>query len=270
MVEGDFRAGEALSKGFGIWFKNLPAFVVLAALVYSPIIAYTALVMAGSVSFDSYTRWSWVTGLLGMPFGLVVTAALLYGTIEQLRGRHAGIGESIGVGIKRLLPVLGVGLLSGLAIFAGFLLLVIPGLLVAYMLHVNAVAILGGFLPLLLIPALIVACMLYVAVPAAVVERPGLVGALRRSRALTAGHKMSIFGILLALGVIGFLVSYILQKMFVSEDASLDDMKKFVWVDLGVDIVLAALSATINGVVYHDLRAAKDGVGTEELARVFE
>ncbi len=263
MVQGEFRAGEALSKGFGIWFKNLPAFVVLSALVYSPIIVYTAMVMVGSVSFDSFTQWSWVSGLLSMPFGLIVTAALLYGTIEQLCGRHAGIGESIGVGIKRLLPVLGVGLLSGLAILGGFTLLIVLGF------FLGGLAILGGFI-LLIIPAIIVTCMLYVAVPAAVVERPGVVGALKRSRELTAGYKMSIFGILLALGVLSFLASFILQKMLVPDEPSVEDIKKFVWVNLGVDIVAAALSATINGVVYHDLRAAKDGVGTEELARVFE
>ncbi len=244
MEQGEFRAGEALSKGFAIWFKNLPAFVVLSALVYSPLIVYTVVIISGEMSTEAFQKWSWVTGLLGFPLSLVATAAVLYGTIEQLRGRHAGIGESIGIGIKRLLPVLGVGFLSGLAIVAGMFLLVIPGI--------------------------IVACVLYVATPAAVIERPGVFGALRRSSELTKGSRWPIFGIGALLIALNLIIGYMLQKSLVSLPAELADLKKYIWLELGKSIVLASLNATINGVVYHDLRVAKEGVQTEDLARVFE
>src|SRR5688500_15562659 len=97
MVHGEFRVGDALGKGFAIWFKNLPAFLVLAVLLYSPVIAYTAVTLSGDLDLDKLTWWGWVVTALGFPLDLVVTAAVLYGTIQQLRGQHAGIGESIGV-----------------------------------------------------------------------------------------------------------------------------------------------------------------------------
>lgn len=243
-MSGELRVGEALARGFGVWFKNLPAFTVLAALVYSPVIIYTAITLGGELSEETLTRWGLVTTAVQIPLGLIVTGAVLFGTVEQLRGRHVGIGESVGVGLKRLLPVLGVGLLGALCVLGGTLLLIIPGI--------------------------IVTCMLYVAVPAAVVERPGIGGALRRSRELTADNRLAIFGILLVMGALNWVVSKVFESVLLGDEASVGDVKAFLWVTVGVSLLFAALSAVVNGVVYHDLRQAKEGVATEDLARVFE
>jgi len=256
MAQGEFRAGEALSKGFAIWFKNLPAFLVLAVLVYSPSIVYTATVTSGRIvgEVEKLQVYNAFNLLLQFALNLVVTAAVLYGTIQQLRGRHAGIGESIGVGLKRLFPVLGVGILQAICVGVWFV-----------------VVFLSPFLAIVaIVPALIIMCMLYAAVPAAVVERPGLFGALRRSRELTSGSKGSIFGILFLLGALTLVINFVLKAMFVSDSMSDHDLKVYIWINLAVDIALAALTATVNGVAYHDLRVAKDGVATEDLARVFE
>jgi hypothetical protein len=244
MEHGEFRVGDALSKGFSIWFRNLPSFLFLSILIYSPIIVYTAVILNAEITEASINRWGWVVTLGEIPLDLILTGGVLYGTIQQLRGQHAGIGESIGVGLKRLLPVLGVGILMGLCVFGGLILLLVPGV--------------------------IIYCMLYVSIPAAVVERPGVAGALGRSRELTAGNRLGIFGIVVVLWVIQFIVTKLLQSVFITADVTFTDIKVYLWLSVGVGIVLAALSATINGVVYHDLRVAKDGVETEDLARVFE
>lgn len=244
MISAEFRVGDAMAKGFAIWFKNLPAFTVLAVLVYSPIILYTGVTLAGDLDVAAIWRWWYVQICGGFLLDLVVTAAVLYGTIEQLRGRRAGIGESIGVGIKRLLPVLGVGLLS---------LLCISG---------------GGFL--LLIGSVVVYCMLYLAVPVAVVERPGVLASLKRSRELTSGHKGAILGIFIVLFIFNVIVNKIVETVFITEHPTVADVKAYLWTVLAVGILIGALKAAVNGVVYHDLRVAKDGVATEDLARVFE
>ena len=59
----------------------------------------------------------------------------------------------------------------------------------------------GGFF-LLITPGVIVFCMLYVATQAAVLERPGVRGALRRSRELTRGHRFEMFGLVFILGLL--------------------------------------------------------------------
>ena len=133
-----------------------------------------------------------------------------------------------------MLPVLVVGLLSAICAGLAALLLVIPGI--------------------------VLACMLYVAVPAAVVEKPGITGALSRSRELTKDNRGAIFGILLVIGLLNFVVSKVLQSVFLGDDATPADVKAYLWVMVGISVLFASLGAVINGVVYHDLRQAKDGV----------
>jgi hypothetical protein len=250
-MQEEFQAGRALGRGFGIWIKNLPSFLILAFLIYLPALLYTGWAMSKlGATFDmgdveTIEHWGWAMRFGGIVLDTVATAAILYGVIQQLRGSHAGIGESIGIGIKRMLPVLGVSIVAGLAIVAGLIALIVPGI--------------------------IIACMLYVAVPVAVVERPGVGGSLKRSHELTKGYKLQIFGILLVIKVIEFIVYFVLQNAFVSStDPKMGDIKIYFWAVLGLSIVFAAMQAAINGVVYHDLRVAKEGVATEDLARVFE
>ena len=71
---------------------------------------------------------------------------MTYGVFQYLRGKKAAMGNCLSVGLSRMFPVIGVAILSGLMIFGGLILLVIPGL--------------------------IFMTMVYVAVPTAIVERP--------------------------------------------------------------------------------------------------
>ena len=99
---------------------------------------------------------------------------------QQMRGRHATFGDCLGVGLGVLLPILGVALLQGLAIGFGFLACFIPGV--------------------------ILAVMFFVAIPAAVEERPGVVKSLERSAKLTEGFRWHVFGVLLVLGGINWVI----------------------------------------------------------------
>ena len=258
MEKADFRVGNALGQGFGIWFRNFPAFMVLAILVYAPLIAYTAFVASGTLTEQSQelSTFRMVSGLVQLPLNILVGAAVLYGAIQQMCGRPARILASIGVGLRRLLPVLGVGLLSGLAVGVWLLVAFLPG---------------GDmFLPLALVPCLVLACMFYVAVPAAVIERPGLLGALRRSRQLTDGYKTRVLGVVLVLGILTLLVAQLLLGLFEEGLMSDHQIKVSMWLGLAADIALASLNAAVNAVVYRDLRGARDGTTAKDLARVFE
>lgn len=258
MEQEQFRVGSALEKGFQIWFRNLPAFLVLAILVYSPIVVYTAVITRGPLlgKTETLATYQTVTTLLQIPLSLIATAAVFYGTIQQLRGRPAGLVRSIVFGLRRLLPVLGVGLVNAALYGIGLGISRLPG---------------GEYLILpVLVPALVLTCMLYVAVPVAVVERPGLVGALRRSRHLTNGYKLPIFTIIILLGFLFMFALFAVGGLFDDESMTDHDLKLSLWLGLGLDVAFGALSAVVNSVVYRDLRAAKEKVGNEEIARVFD
>lgn len=180
-----------------------------------------------------------------------MTASVTYSVVEELNGRHSPLGKSISVGLSRLLPTLGVGIVAGLCILAGAIALVIPGL--------------------------IVMCMLYVAVPVSVIERPGIGGALSRSAFLTKGHRWGIFGLIILMGILTTVISFGLESALV-ETAEIgstkvvnpEDWTLYVFINVGVQVVAGALGSVIAATAYVSLRSDKDGVGVGELARVFE
>ena len=119
---------------------------------------------------------------------ILVSAALTYGVVMELQGKRASIGACVSTGLVRFFPALGVGLLTILAVVGGCLLLVIPGIMVA--------------------------CALYIAMPISVIEKPGVMGALRRSRELTTGYKAQIFGLMFLLGLMAFGATLIMGVAF--------------------------------------------------------
>jgi hypothetical protein len=235
-----FSVGGVLSRSFSIWLKNLLPFFVLSAIINAPALLFVYLLQTGAITMSNLLVAGLLAGVLAMVFGLIGTGAMTYGVFEQLRGGHASIGKCISVGFSRLFPILGVGLLAGLCLLLGFVALIVP--------------------------FFILMCMFYVAVPAAVVERPGITGALKRSAELTSGYKWSIFGIIFLLGVINKVSNKIIESIF----SGSGDVGAFALVTLAVAAFLGALGSVASAVAYHDLRVAKEGVATEELARVFD
>jgi uncharacterized membrane protein len=143
----------------------------------------------------------------------------------------------IAAGFRRAVPLVVTGLLMYLAILGGFILLIIPGL--------------------------IVFSALSVALPAVVVERIGPIEALKRSWGLTRDHRMTFFAASFVLGLVLFGANLVLQL----GGALLGPLALLL---LPVQVFLTSLPALLPAVAYHDLRIAKEGTDTSELAKVFE
>jgi len=244
-MSNEFRLGSVLGRGFGVYFKNLVPFTVLSLIIYSPLLIYTAMILSGDPNLKALERFQVVSSIAVIILPLIATAAMMYGVFQQLRGQHAGIGACLAVGLKRMLPVLGVGILAGLCIVGGAILLIVPGV--------------------------ILACMLWVAVPVAVVERPGVMASLKRSAELTKGYRWQIFGILVILGVINFVAGKVLETMFLDpETITWAKVKTYFYGAIAVHVLYSALQAVVTAVGYHDLRLAQDGIDVAELESVFD
>lgn len=243
----NFSIGNALGTGFRVWFKNLPAFLLLSIILYSPVLVYTFSVMTEDNLFEFLRKietWSQLMAGWGMLAQFVIASAIIYGVVQELSGHHAGLGASVTKGLSRFFPVLAVTILMVLGLIVGFLLIIVPGF--------------------------VLMCMWFVAVPASVVEKPGIGGAFSRSAELTKGHRWEIFGILLVLVVINFTIGQLLESTFVTGAKGLGDLKIYLGSVVGVSIAFSALQASIQGVAYFLLRREKEGTGADELARVFD
>lgn len=239
----ELRVGDVISRAFSILFKNFVPFMVLTAVVYTPIIVMTLMMVSraerGELDEQDAAVFGVSVGLAAFLLNLIASAAVMYGVIQQLRGQHAGMGASISVGLKRLLPVLGVGVLMGVCILLGLAALIIPGIILVF--------------------------MFYVAIPVTVIEHLGPIDALKRSKALTDGYKGTLFGLNFLIGLISGgvnLVVGIIQEAAPGTAALV--------IDLGSSIFLGALGAVVTAIVYHDLRAIKEGTNVDDLVRVFE
>jgi hypothetical protein len=239
-AERNFSVGLVFNRSFSILSRNLLPFGLVAAVAALP----SALLLTPGVDLISSDIAGGVIAVLGVILMFVLSAlsqaVVLYGAFDDMRRRPVDIAESIRVGLRRFFPVLGV------AIF------------VPVMIALAGVA--------LIFPAFIVAAMLFVSMPACVVERLGPVKAMGRSANLTKGHRWQIFGIWIAILLGGSVAQTTLQGIA----SSIGGPVISVIVTLLWGAVYGAFSAVLAVVAYHDLRVAKEGVDTDQIASVFD
>lgn len=154
--------------------------------------------------------------LFPLVFAVSVVAATLYqgmvvGLVKDVQDgqRDSSVGDLINSTWPVVLPLIGAGLLSGIAIGIGMILLVIPGLI------------------LLTIWAVIA--------PVIVVERSGVIAAFGRSRELVRGNGWQVFGVIFTIFVITAVVGVIVGIV----GAAISD-------GLGMRIVTSLISETVT------------------------
>jgi hypothetical protein len=101
--------------------------------------------------------------------------------------------------------------------------------------------------------------MLYVSLPVSAVERPGMLAALLRSRALTRGHRVAIGLLQLLPLTVGYVLAFVLVSVAWS-------WHSLVYLHVTVAVLLVSSSAAVTAVAYHRLRIEKDGAGAHDLA----
>lgn len=255
-------ARHVLAKSFRIWARNIVPMTIASALTYLPVLACLAVVPEPRRTCkglgDIFLPLA--CGILAWLTWVAMPAAVIHGVLRQLRGEHTSIGACLRVYAKRLLPVLGVGFMIGLvAVPCAIAFGVGAGLLTAVGVpdgaaHVLAVTVAGAA----------TSCLFWVAVPVAVVEKPGALASLRRSLRLTRGARGAVFAIsLLSLGI-QIVPLYALDTLLGPDSGQVG-----AWAETLAVVLLATPGAVAIAVGYHDLRAATEGAPVEDVARVF-
>jgi hypothetical protein len=247
---GYFSIGDVLTRAWTLLTANLLFFIGVTAIVYAVVIGVVAvavgIAIAAGVAGGNSSGAQVVIGIMifvGAIFALAAVmasqAALLFGAFQYLRGIPVRIGESLRRGMGRIWPLIGLGLLSGLAMGFAFILLIVP--------------------------CIILMCMWFVAVPACVVEGLGPIESMSRSAALTKGFRWHVLGIA-ALVFFGRLVITQLVQLGLAPVNSV--LAAIAGVLVSTFLALYGYCAVI--MTYHDLRVAKEGVDTTQIASVFD
>ena len=229
--------GSILKRSLRLYLRNFIPFIILSGLVQVPGLVYSLTREASTSRFDLGT-------IVNAVLGNVATGIMTYAVFMQLRGQKVGIGQSIAVGFRRLLPLLGVGLVAGVLEGLGYLALLVPGV--------------------------ILSCIFFVAVPVTVVEQPGVFAALGRSNRLTLNYKLSIFGFLFILGLASLVPILAMGYQYRDSIMAGELPLTFAIASWAIGLVLGGWTSVASVVTYHDLRLLKEGTEVDDLVKVFE
>ncbi len=244
---GDFRVGDVFARTWNIFTDNILFFIGVTFVIYLAMGVGIGIVVI-PIAFAAVSgNAAPVLIAIGVVIGLLAfvglntigQAVLLLGAFQRMRGQPLQVGEALQRAFARFLPLIGLGILSGLAIIVGSMLFIVPGA--------------------------ILFCMWAVAAPACIVEGLGPTASMSRSSQLTKGFRWKIFGLVVLLYVINGIGGQIVERILGLAGTTLASIGGFLW--------LAAWTAFWNCafvMMYHDLRVAKEGIDTEQIAAIFD
>ena len=172
-----------------------------------------------------------------MLLSILLQATLIVATLNDLGGKPLSLADCFTKAVKKLLPLIGLGILMALGIGLGLVLLIVPGIIL-YLMWV-------------------------VATPVMMAEDRGVIDSLGRSAELTSGSKRMIFVLLLI-----FFVLAIVFGLFVAFVGSLSTILLAI-ITLVSNTITGAIQGAGVASIYVDLRTAKEGADTSALAEIF-
>jgi hypothetical protein len=248
--------GKVLTDGLGVLAHNFGPLFLLALLlqgVPSAVGAWGQVIGQGNPLGGMFAAVGGLASLVTVP---ILNGALIYGVMRGLEGGPASLDECFKAGSKRWLPMLGLMIGSGILIGIGFILLIVPGVLLAL--------------------------RWCVAAPVLVLEGRGIPESMGRSADLTRDRRWSIF----LLFLIYFGIQFVLQAVLSA--VGLGYQVAGMGLGLGLPfggighrpaiiilltpIISVCASLILNAIattLYRELRGDKEGGAPEVLGEVF-
>ncbi len=249
---GDFDLGRVIQHTFVAIARNAAVFfgaaIVLVGVPSTMMAFGQGSLLTGSEGFGYaflLMAAGWILNLVGMFLlqGMVVKAA-----VNGFNGKATTFGDAFDAGVRMFLPLLGLAIVAGVGTLLGYILLIVPGLILSVLWSVAA--------------------------PAVVVEKRGVFESLQRSRDLTRGYRWSVFGLIVIYAVLSSLIGLLIGGLSVATGGTLAGETPSIWVNLLSGPVVNILSGVVASAgvaaLYYELRSAKEGAGPEVLASVFD
>lgn len=250
-----FAIGACLGTSLRIYGRNLIPFAALGFILHLPVLLltyYTAIHAADiTIGSHSYYLNLFYASALNLVVSSLVSASVIYGSFQDLRGSRAGIGDCIVRGLSSAFPVIIASILATMTISVASLLFVVPGI--------------------------VVYLTIWVYIPAIVVEGEGIANSFSRSSALTSGRRWHILGLTLIILVGGLIFGAVLGGLIglvvgltVGSSGAFATTLATLAAQYVVRSLVSVFGAITTAVGYYLLRAEKEGVEIDEIAKVFD
>ena len=250
MMDAKLDIGRVIRQGFSTWFDHFFGFFLLALVLTLPVLPLElapvlSMGEGSTTTVDMVWLISIVGGFLRVLAGYLLTGIVVFTVFHSLQGQSRSITQSLSTVLENLLSLTGIAIILTLLIGAGLALCFVPGVYLAL--------------------------IFVVAVPALVVERLGVVQALKRSNELTRGNRGEIFGIYIAYFLLyaGILLITFILRLMVSiafaegthistVSVSTTGLVLMGFLEYGMDALMMPLQATLAAIIYHDLRQIEE------------
>jgi hypothetical protein len=184
-------------------------------------------------SFGNFILLGLLTALLAAVIQQLLTGAITKGAAGSLLGRPVDVKASYSYALSRLWGLIGLAILVGLAVGVGFVLLIVPGVIILVFLAVST--------------------------PSFVIERLGVTASMPRSWNLVRGSWWHTLGVIAVTYVIIWVVSAIFGAIGGSTFIG-------VWItSAAAQIITAPFMALVSVVMYVDLRSRHEALTAEAL-----
>ncbi len=219
--------GAVVRRTFEIYVDQASVLMPAAAVVFVISGILTAVLVAASPAL----------GLVGFIITLVASTLFTGMVVELVADVQDGRRDATpGQLLRAVTPVLGqlifVGIVAGIGIVIGFILIIVPGLILITIWSVFA--------------------------PVVVLERPGGLRALGRSRELVKGNGWNVFAVIFLLVILVGVVTLLLEGVAAAAGTGVGIVVRVI-----VGILTAPISSLAAAVLYFELRGAPAG-GTPE------
>jgi len=259
-----FDVGRVINRTFGAIKNNFISFFLASLIIMGipmfliglmPIFMGSGGILGGDKAYmTGILTMTLLTFIAAMIGGVILQGALIFGAVADFNGRKVYFRECMSVALRYFFPLLGLGILASLGMMLGFLLFIIPGVLIA----------LGWA----------------IATPVLIVEKRSITDSLSRSWELTKGYKRWLLLLLIILMVLSAVIGAILGAFtLVAGDPTtvmLEGGGSLTFHILNslftalTQAVTTMISATGVAAIYYEIRQLKEGIGAENLAAVFD
>jgi hypothetical protein len=219
------EVGAVIRRVFDIYVDQAPVLLPASAVVFVITGIVSAVLVASSAGLAI------VAVLLSFVASTLFTGMVVELVADVQDGRR---DHSAGDLLKAAVPVLGplilVGIVAGIGVFVGFVLLIVPGL--------------------------ILITIWSVAAPVVVLERAGVFDALGRSRELVRGNGWQVFGVIFILFFLVLVVSAGIEAGAESAGTGAGIVARVI-----VGVLTGPITALAAAVLYFELLGARASVG---------
>ena len=256
-----FSIGRVLKDTFGVLRVNL--LICATVAVVCIVLWQIAAKFADDPSTEEFNWWNFTVGeLWRCILGGFATAALTYALLLTLSGGKPSYRDLVR-GLSFAIPIMVVFFIDDLPSMISSL-LGVPDSVHDRIIVVRIAVSIASY---------VLSVLWFAAAPAVVAEGLGPIAALRRSIFLTADRRWPIFGLIFAGGFVFAALGMAMASIAnaVNVEVGHKGPNLISWIgDYVLPAIVLVFWTAAQTVMYCALRLAKQGVGVQELARVFD